>query len=298
MIAILTYLIRIRFRKLFGKEDYLAISLLLTGIGVLLYFVNKNYSHYANFSLFFIFDIARLHFNRKDIELLKLNPNFNTIFFLEYSIYSFPILVLLLINQKFIAVVFLFLFLLLISRIPKISQKPFRYPFKMFDPFWAVSFRKNRLLFFFPLIFLFAYMGFQYNNENLYYAVLVFFAVIACIPSFKREELIHIKASCYIGKNYLFQQYKAVCFNCIYFGILLALLFAVLQQWFLIALIPTLLFFPMLNLLFKYAFFERKIVHSIFFTLFLGNIIYGFPLLLIPFIYIKAIKNLKKIQNA
>ena len=91
MIAILTYLIRIRFRKLFGKEDYLAISLLLTGIGVLLYFANKNYSHYANFSLFFIFDIARLHFNRKDIELLKLNPNFNTIFFLEYSIYSFPI---------------------------------------------------------------------------------------------------------------------------------------------------------------------------------------------------------------
>ena len=298
MIAILTYIIRIRFRKLFGKEDYLAISLLLTGIGVLLYFANKNYSHYANFSLFFIFDIARLHFNRKDIELLKLNPNFNTIFFLEYSIYSFPILVLLLINQKFIAVVFLFLFLLLISRIPKISQKPFRYPFKMFDPFWAVSFRKNRLLFFFPLIFLFAYMGFQYNNENLYYAVLVFFAVIACIPSFKREELIHIKASCYIGKNYLFQQYKAVCFNCIYFGILLALLFAVLQQWFLIALIPTLLFFPMLNLLFKYAFFERKILHSIFFTLFLGNIIYGFPLLLIPLLYIKAIKNLNKIQNA
>ena len=46
-----------------------------------------------------------------------------------------------------------------------------------------------------------------------------------------------------IGKNYLFQQYKAVCFNCIYFGILLALLFAVLQQWFLIALIPTLLLF-------------------------------------------------------
>ena len=73
MIAILTYLIRIRFRKLFGKEDYLAISLLLTGIGVLLYFVNKNYSQYANFSLFFIFDIARIHFNRKDLELLKLN---------------------------------------------------------------------------------------------------------------------------------------------------------------------------------------------------------------------------------
>lgn len=298
MIAILTYLIRIRFRKLFGKEDYLAISLLFTGIGVLLYFANKNYSQYANFSLFFIFDIARIHFNRKDLELLKLNPNFNTILFLEYSIYSFPILVLLLINQKFIGVGFLFLFLLLISRIPKINQKPLHYPFKMFDPFWVVSFRKNKLVLFFPLIFLFGYMGFQYNNENLYYAALVFFAIIACIPSFEREELIHIKASCYIGKNYLFQQYKAVCTNFIYLGILLALLFGVLQQWFLIMLIPVLLFFPMLNLIFKYAFFDRKILHSIFFTLFLGNIIYGFPLLLIPLLYIKAIKNLNKIQNA
>ena len=152
MAAILTYLIRIRFRKLFGKEDYLAISLLLISIGVLLYFANRNYSQYANFSLFFLFEIARIHFNRKDLELLKLNPNFNTILFLEYSIYSFPILVLLLINQKFIGAVFLFIFLLLISRIPKINQKPLQYPFKMFDPFWVISFRKNKLVLFFPLI--------------------------------------------------------------------------------------------------------------------------------------------------
>jgi hypothetical protein len=141
-------------------------------------------------------------------------------------------------------------------------------------------------------------MGFRHNNDNLFYAVLVFFGAIACIPSFEREELIHIKASHYIGKNYLFQQYKAICFNFIYLGSILVILFAVLQQWFLITLIPILLFFPMLNMLFKYAFFERKIIHFIFFTLFLGNIIYGFPLLLIPFLYFEAIKNLNKIQNA
>jgi hypothetical protein len=96
----------------------------------------------------------------------------------------------------------------------------------------------------------------------------------------------------------LFQQFKVSCFNFIYLGFLLGVLFVILQQWFLLALIPILLFFPMLNLLFKYAFFERKIIHSIFFALFLGNIIYGFPLLLIPFLYFKAIKNLNKIQNA
>ena len=172
------------------------------------------------------------------------------------------------------------------------------YPFKMFDPFWVISFRKNKLVLFFPLIFLFGYMGFKYNNENLYYAVLVFFGAIASIPSFEREELIHIKVSYFIGKNYLFQQFKVICFNFIYLGFLLGILFVILQQWFLLALIPILLFFPMLNLLFKYVFFERKIIHSIFFALFLGNIIYGFPLLLIPFLYFKAIKNLNKIQNA
>lgn len=298
MIDTLTYLFRIRFRKLFGKEDYLAISLLMMLIGFLLYFLNKNYSQYAHFSLFFLLEIARIHTNRKDLELLKLSPYCFTILFLEYSVYSLPIIVLLLINQKIIETVFLFIILALISRIPKINQKPLHYPFKMLDPFWVSSFRKNKLLLFFPFIFLLGYMGFKYNNDNLFYAVLVFFGVISCIPSFEREELIHIKASSYIGKNYLLQQFKAICFNFIYLGILLVILFAVLQQWFLIALIPIVLFFPMLNLLFKYAFFERKVVHSIFFTLFLGNIIYGFPLLLIPFLYFKAIKNLNKIQNA
>lgn len=298
MVTILTYLIRIRFRKLFGKEDYLAISLLLISIGVLLFFLNKNFSQHVNFSLFFLFEIARIHSNRKDLELMKLSPNFNTILFLEYSVYSFPIIVLLMVNQKFIGIILLFITLVLISRITKINRKPFHYPFKMFDPFWVVSFRKSKLVLFFPIIFLFGFMGFKYNNDNLYYALLVFFGAIACIPSFEREELIHIKASSFIGKNYLFQQFKAICFNFIYLGILLVILFVVLQQWFLLALIPILLFFPMLNLLFKYAFFEKKIVHSIFFTLFLVNIIYGFPLLLIPILYFKAIKNLNKIQNA
>jgi hypothetical protein len=298
MITLLTYLIRIRFRKIFGKDDYLAIFLFLLSIGVLLYFLNKNYSQYANFSLFFLFEIATIHSNRKDLELLKLSPNFSTILFLEYSIYSIPILVLLLINQKFIGIIFIFISIVFITRITKIHQRMLHYPFKMFDPFWVISFRKNKLVLFFPLIFLFGYMGFKYNNENLYYAVLVFFGAIASIPSFEREEIIHIKASYFIGKNYLFQQFKVSCFNFIYLGFLLGILFVILQQWFLLALIPILLFFPMLNLLFKYAFFERKIIHSIFFALFLGNIIYGFPLLLIPFLYFKAIKNLNKIQNA
>ncbi len=298
MITLLVYLIRIRFRKLFGKEDYLAIFILLTGFGVLLYFFNKNYNEYTNYSLLFLLEIIRIHVDRKDLELLKLSPHFHKILFFEYGVYAFPILVILLINQEFIGAVFLFIILISMSRIPRISLNTLHYPFKMFDPFWVIVFRKHKLLLLFPLIFLLGYMGYKYHNDNLYYAVLVFVGMITCIPSFEREELIHIKASPYVGKNYLFQQYKTITFNFMFLGIPLIILFGIFQQWFLMALVPMILFFPMLNLLFKYAFFERKMIHAIFFTLFLGNIIYGFPLLLIPILYFRAIKNLNKIQNA
>ena len=298
MIPLLAYLLRIRIRKLFGKDDYLAVFMLLTGIGVVLYFLNRNYSQYASYSLVFLLEIVRIHTNRKDLELLKLSPNYHTILFLEYNLYAFPTWVLLLLNQKFIEAIILLAILTLISRIPKINRKTLHYPFKMFDPFWVVAFRKNRLLLYFPLVILLGYMGIRHNNENLHYAILVFIGMISCSPSFEREEIIHIKASHYIGKNYLFQQYKTTAFNFMYIGIPLAILFGFLQQWFLIALIPMLLLFPMLNLLFKYVFFERKMLHALFFTLFLGNIIYGLPLLLVPLLYFKAIKNLNAIQNA
>jgi hypothetical protein len=78
----------------------------------------------------------------------------------------------------------------------------------------------------------------------------------------------------------------------------IAIVFVVLKEFQILFFIPLLLIFPIVNLLFKYVFFERIIVHNIFFAIFLGFLMYGFPLLFIPILYFKAIKNLKIIQNA
>lgn len=298
MLPILKYLILIRFRKLFAKDDYVAIALFVSGIGFLLYFFNRNYNPYINYSLLYALVILSIHIERTDIELLKLNRNFLFLLFLEYTIYASPVLLLLVLNQKLISSLALILLLGIISSLPKRDSKVIRYPFRMFDPYWTITFRKYKLLLTLPLLVFISFMAYQYNNANLYYALLLFVAVIISAPSFERENIIHIKCSTFPGKKYLIQQFKNACFNSLYLLIFLTILFIGFQQWELLLAIPLLLLVPMLNLLFKYAFFERKIVHNIFFALFIGNIMYGFPLLFVPILYHNAVKNLNQIQNA
>lgn len=298
MLPILKYLILVRFRKLFAKDDYVAIALFLSAISFLLYFFNRNYNPFINYSLLYAFVIFSIHIERKDIELLKLNRNFLLILFLEYTIYALPILLLLLINQKLISSLILVLLLVIISSLPKTDSKVIRYPFRMFDPYWIITFRKYKLLLALPLLIFISFMAYKYNNDNLYYALLLFVAVMISAPSFERENIIHIKSSAFLGKKYLIQQFKNACFNSLYLLIFLTILFIGFQQWELLFAIPLILLIPMLNLLFKYTFFERKIVHNIFFALFIGNIMYGFPLLFVPILYHNAVKNLNQIQNA
>lgn len=168
----------------------------------------------------------------------------------------------------------------------------------MFDVFWTISFRKYKLFFLIPALGFLIYIGSKYQNPNLQYAVLLFLGLALCIPSNEREKLHFIKASSFIGKDYLWQQIKTICYNSIFVLIPIAIVFVVLQEFQIIFFIPLLLILPIVNLLFKYVFFDRIIVHNIAFLFFLGNLMYGFPILFIPILYFKAIKNLKIIQNA
>ena len=298
MIKILKYLILIRFRKIFAKDDFFAIGLLLTSIAVLCYFFQINYHQKADYLMFIIFQIIGLHIDRKDVSFLKLNPNFRIILFLEYTILSLPILILLLLNSKWIYIFGYLISIFAITFINKTSSKAVKYPFKMFDVFWTISFRKYKLLLLIPVLGFVVYMGSKYQNPNLQYFVLLASGIILCIPSNEREKLHFIKASAFIGKNYLLQQVKTTCFNSMFVLIPIAIVFAVLQEFDKIIFVPLLLLLPIVNLLFKYVFFDRIVVHNIAFVFFIGNLMFGFPLLFIPILYFKSIKNLKIIQNA
>ncbi|SFB12388.1 hypothetical protein SAMN05660845_1748 [Flavobacterium swingsii] len=298
MLKILKYLITIRFRKLFAKDDNLAIALFVLAIAVSMYLFQVKLHQFINYAMLFLLQILSLQINRKDIELLSLNTNFRLILFFEYTILSLPILILLILNFKWICFLGFLISIFALTFINKSTAKAFRYPFKMFDPFWTISFRKYKLFLVIPVLGFLAYMGFKNQNPNLYYAALLVVGVILCVSSSEREKLHFVKASSFIGKDYLRQQIKTIAYNSAFVLIPISIVFLILKQFQILFFIPLLLFFPIINLLFKYTFFERKIVHNIFFALFVGNMIYGFPLLFIPLLYIKSVKNLKIIQNA
>lgn len=298
MFKILKYLIIIRFRRLFAKDDYLAIALFVLAITALTYLFQIKLLQYINYIGLFSLQVLLLQINRKDIEFLKLNTNFRLILFLEYIILSLPILILLILNFKWVYFLGFLISIFGVTFINKSTSKAFRYPFKMFDPFWTISFRKHKLFLVIPALGFLTYMGFKYQNPNLYYAVLLVAGIILCVSSSEREKLHFVKASSFIGKDYLWQQIKTIVYNSAFVLIPIAIVFLILKQFQTLIFIPLLLFFPIVNLLFKYVFFERKIVHNIFFALFVGNLMYGFPLLIIPLLYIKSVKNLKIIQNA
>jgi hypothetical protein len=298
MLKILKYLILIRFRKIFAKDDFFAIGLLLIAIAVLSYFFQINYKQKVDYLLLFVIQIIVLQTDRKDVSFLKLNPNFRIILFLEYLILSLPILILLLFNQKANYILGYLLLIFGITFINKSASRALKYPFKMFDVFWTISFRKYKLFLLIPVFGFIVFMGFKYQNPNLQYAVLLALGIVLCIPSNEREKLNFIKSSSFIGKNYLLQQIKTTCYNSIFVLIPMAIVFAILKEFDKIILIPLLLIFPIVNLLFKYVFFDRIIVHNLAFAFFIVFLVYGFPLIFIPILYFKSIKNLKIIQNA
>ena len=168
----------------------------------------------------------------------------------------------------------------------------------MFDVFWTISFRKYKLLLLIPILGFVIYMGIKYQNPNLQYAVLLALGFVLCIATSEREKLHFIKASSFIGKDYLLQQVKTICYNSMFILVPIAIVFAVLQEYNKIVFIPLLLILPIVNLLFKYVFFDKIVVHNIAFAFFIGNLMFGFPLLFIPILYFKSIKNLKIMQNA
>jgi hypothetical protein len=298
VVKILKYLITIRFRKLFAKDDFLAIILFVLAIVFFTIMFQIRLKIYVDYLVLFLFQIIVFQIDRKDIDFLKLHKNYKIILILEYVILSLPILILLFLNLKWIYCLCFLFSIFGITFINKSTSKALKYPFKMFDVFWTISFRKYKLFLLIPVFGFVIHMGFKYQNPNLQYAVLLAIAFILCVPSNEREKLHFIKASSFTGKAYLLQQIKVSLYNSIFILAPIALVFLFLKQFQMLLFLPLILVLPIVNLFFKNVFFDRIIVHNIFFAIFIGCLIYGFPLLFIPILYLKSIQNIKIIQNA
>ncbi|MFH6955973.1 hypothetical protein ACHRV1_01095 [Flavobacterium aquidurense] len=172
-----------------------------------------------------------------------------------------------------------------------------KYPFKLFDPFWHICFRKNKLIVFVPLIIFLNIVGNEYQNENLNISTLLIIAIVGCLPSFQREKLVHLKVSSFVSKKYLLKQIQVVLLNTTILSTILIICFIMFKKWDLLLLVPLVFLFPVINILFKYTFFANALLHQIFFALFIGTAQVGLPFLVLPFLYYKSIQTINKLQN-
>lgn len=290
------YLTYIYWRRLFTKDDWLTIGVLLAVFSFCLVGIYQTYEQNYYFLFIFLISSVAHHFGRNDFPLLQQFSDWRKIIFLEYLFNILPIVLIFSIKQDFLYAV---LCVFVVSILVFLPQKSIKivYPFAIFDPFWVVSFRRYKLIFLFPLLIFLLVMGKIYDNENL--ALFVFFltAILGVIPYFEREFLAHILASKFKGEKYLGKQILCGMRNFTILFLPIFVLSLVLFSWKITFLGMFSYLIVMLAILTKYTFFENLLVQSIVFTMIMSGYAFGLPLICLPFLYYQAIKKIKKSQN-
>lgn len=294
-IRIAINLVYIYYRKMFVKGDLLAVGLLLTGFAVSLVAI---YRHYADFyQVLFLFLTATFshHSSRKDFSLLKMYCSLKKTLILEYIAENLPILLLFLLKKDVVSFAIYFILLVMIAFLPQKSSK-IKYPFHIFDPFWHISFRKYKLIVFFPVILFLIIVGKYYNNKNLALFSLFLMTFIGVLPYFQREYLLHINQSVYVGADYLFKQIKIGFLNFITLFTPVFIVFLICFQGAYFWVYPLFFVVLLFGILTKYAFFDSILSQNIIFLFIIAGFQYGISIIMLPFLYYLALKRIKKIQ--
>jgi len=295
MLKILQYLIQIRLQKLFRKVDvsiYITVVVFFAIADYLLFPFFEKYSFYV---LLCSLEILRYHRNRKDIELLKFRTDYRAILYLEYSIYSVAFTLPLLLLQKWVPFILYQVLIFVFLYIPTIKSHVFKYPFKLFDPFWVIHFRKNKLfLTLIPVVF-FVYMGHHYENDSLILFAIFILSIVLCIPSFQREAVYFIKLS--NTQNYLGSQFKTQVYNSLFLIIPIAAVIACCGRFELLPYVLLVLFPMFLSVLMKYTLFNKVFEHQILFVLVWGGFQYFIPFIALPVLMYYSKKRIKELKK-
>ena len=296
MYYIISSLITIRFRKHISRNDKTASAL------VVLFFLAVAlicYSKFNEIGLYFyllFLDPILYHQKRNDLELLKIRKNYKWILFVEYIIYTFPYLIILIIKQKYYGLILVLMVNFIIIHIPKLQMKIIKYPFDLFNPHWHITFRNYKIILWFPLLLVLSFMGIKHQNPNIQNFVLLIIAIIICIPSFERERIEEIKYHSNNSKNYLKSQFINSLINTSFIIVPIAV-FILFNTFNLLisSLILVVYVLPLVNIISKYAFFHHPIKLQLFLVFMIVSL--GIPILSLPFLLNKALKNLNEIKN-
>jgi hypothetical protein len=269
------------------------ISVLYIGAAII------SYVHYEKiqglFYLFFI-DAIMYHAKRNDIELLHVYKYYRFLIWFEYLFYSLPFFIVLILKGDYVGSLSVLIGYFLLSFIPKKRTFIIRYPFSLVTPFWLISFRKFKLIGVLPIAFIFCVMGYKHNNGGLVIASFVIMGIIACLPSCERERDVELKVSYLKAKEYLQQQIKYEVLNTLVLLLpLVGLMCILVFDWNYVFWACLIIGLPIGNTIVKYAFFESKLKQQLFIaSCFIG---FGIPLLSLPFLYHRAIRQLNQIKK-
>ncbi|KFF17979.1 hypothetical protein B0A62_18740 [Flavobacterium hydatis] len=139
-------------------------------------------------------------------------------------------------------------------------------------------------------------MGNMHHNDNLNLASLFIVAFIGCLPSFKRENVIHIKMSFFDSRKYLLKQIQVGLYNTLMLSTVLILCLLIFKKWDLLLFVPLIFLLPIISILFKYSFFSNELLQQLFLALFIINIQIGLPFLILPYLYYKSIKTINNLK--
>ncbi|MFB9078242.1 hypothetical protein ACFFLS_16960 [Flavobacterium procerum] len=228
-----------------------------------------------------------------------MKRNYKLILFTEYLIYSFPFYLVLLVKSEFVFIGAIMLFKIVLISLPKFNLKIIKYPFNTFNIYWHISFRKYKLVYILPLLIIVIFMAVKSDNVNLLYAVFIALSFIACVPSFERETIAEIKQNPFDAEKYLRFQFKNSIINTFYLVLPIAVTICFLFQWEKLIFLIFVFIAPIINLLFKYIYFNNSLLQQIFFVIFITGslVLFGVPFLATPFIYKKAIKTLNILKT-
>ncbi|WP_430614426.1 hypothetical protein [Flavobacterium sp. JP2137] len=294
----LMYLATVRFRKIFSKGDYMAMGLTLLAYALVAYVIFTNFEALKYYCVVFVLEVVLYHWNRTDMELLKLKRGYKGLLFLEYGFYTLPIYAVLLLKGEWLAALAVAVFIFGLISLPKRSFKTLRSPFRMTDPFWTMSFRKYKLFFALPFCVGGIYLAKRYENEQLILGVLLLITLLGCIPSFQREREEEVKRSVGDAKSYLRIQVYTQVIHIGFFLIPLALTLLLFSFWSWLYLLLLPLCAVVLNVILKYVFFHNPLLQQLFWVFFisLSMTTFGLPLIALPFLYQKAINNLRVLK--
>lgn len=295
---LLFYFMIIRFRKVFSKGDYLAVSMVILAYIAVAFVIFNHYEKLKYYNLVFFIECLIYHWNRKDIELLKLIKSYKAVLFIEYLIYMLPMLVVLVCKAEWWWISILFLTIYGFISLPKRNGITLKYPFRLIDPFWTISFRKYKLLIVCPLTVGVVFLANAYQNENLIAALVLLLTVLACVPSFEKERVEELKLSTRDARTYLEKQVQINVINTLIFVLPLLILLILFFKWSLLYMLFLPFIAAAINTVLRYLFFNNPLQQQLFFVFYMALTVsaYGIPLLVLPFLYKKAVKNINCIK--